>query len=227
MTTVPLFFLVTIFGVAISATMIVWIFSQTWLRRHRKITDTEEKAEKMLESARQESLAIIKSAHEQARKLISDSNEISSQITDITHLTIQDSVKEKSKELEETLSELQQQFAASLSGIQSQYINTYKKAIKDIESDAGKQVEKMREFFESETSSSSTSLQSMTKQGLKIVQSNLEDYERDQKAKVDTIIYGLLKDVTEEVLGKSLPLDAHQNLISKAIEEAKKQSAFN
>lgn len=223
--------LLTLVAAVFSATLLanaaLNLMSKSWKKHHRKVADADERAEKMLESAREESLAIIKSAHEEARKILSETTNVSSQITDIAHTSIQASLKEKSKLLEDSLAKLQDQFATSLSGIQSEYINRYKKAIKAIEDDAGIQVQKMREYFESEASSTNDSMQSMTKEGLKIVQNNLEQYERDQKSKVDTIIYTILKDVTEDVLGKGLSLEGHQDLITKAIEEAKKENAFS
>lgn len=222
-----LIFLVAVFGGTLSANSISNLLSKVWKKRHRKVADADERAEKMLEQAREESLAIIKSAHEQARKILAETETVSSQINDLAHSAIQTSMKEKSKLLEDSLVKLQEQFAVSLGGIQSDYINRYKKAIKTIEEDAGSQVQKMREFFEAETSSTNDSLQSMTKEGLKIVQSNLEGYERDQKTKVDTIIYTIIKQVTEDVLGKGLSLEGHQDLITKAIEDAKKENAFN
>lgn len=217
----------TVFSGALSASLLSQTISKKWRSRNRRVSEAEDHSEKMLASAREESLAIIKSAHEQARKILAETSGVSSQLNDLAHTSIQNSLAEKTKLLEEALSELQKQFATSLSGIQSEYITRYKKAIKTIEDDAGDQVKKMREFFEAETSSSNENLQSMTKQGLKIVQTNLEGYERDQKQKIDTIIYEVLKEVTEEVVGKSLSLEGHQDLITKALEEAKKQNAFS
>lgn len=221
-----LIFLIAVFGGTVSANAISDLTSKLWKKRHHKVQDADERAEKMLDAAREESLLIIKSAHEQARKLIEETGNLSTQINDLAHKAIQTSMSEKAKTLELSLTKIQEQFVSSLDGIQSEYINRYKKAIKAIEESADNQVKKMREFFESETSSTNESLQSLTKEGLKVVQNNLEGYERDQKAKIDTIIYSVLKDVTEDVLGKSLSLEGHQDLITKAIEEAKKQNAF-
>lgn len=219
--------LLTVFIGVLLASILNQAISKKWRGRHRKVSEAEDHSEKMLASAREESLAIIKSAHEQARKILAETSGVSSQLNDLAHTSIQNSLAEKTKLLEASLAELQKQFSASLSGIQSDYITRYKKAIKAIEEDASDQVKKMREFFESETSSSNENLQSMTKQGLKIVQSNLEDYERDQKQKIDTIIYDVLREATEDVVGKSLSLEGHQDLITTALEEAKKRNAFS
>jgi vacuolar-type H+-ATPase subunit H len=127
-----LIFLVAVFGGTISANSISDLLSKVWKKRHRKVADADERAEKMLELAREESLAIIKSAHEQARKILAETGMVSSQINDLAHSAIQTSMKEKSKLLEDSLVKLQEQFAISLGGIQSDYINRYKKAIKTI-----------------------------------------------------------------------------------------------
>jgi hypothetical protein len=195
-------------------------------KKNKGTQKTKEEAEKILERSQQEALAIIASAHENARKILSETNAISNQLKDVVHNAVTKTLENKSKQLDHNLEAVQAEFSTALSDIESEYINRYKKAVKDIEEEAKNQMGNLRSFFEKETSSEGAALQSITTEGLKIVKENLEKYEKEEMEKIDRTIKEMVKKATEIIIGKAISLNEHENIVQKALAEAKKQRLF-
>lgn len=58
------------------------------------------------------------------------------------------------------------------------------------------------------------------------VKAEIERYKESQKVAIDAKVHEVIVTVTKEVLGKSIDTRAHEDLILKALEDAKRQNLF-
>ena len=62
--------------------------------------------------------------------------------------------------------------------------------------------------------------------GFMSTQKEISDYKRESLRKVEDAIYRILNLVSKSILGKALSLEDQQDLVVRALDEAKKQGFF-
>jgi F0F1-type ATP synthase membrane subunit b/b' len=58
------------------------------------------------------------------------------------------------------------------------------------------------------------------------IKSDIEKYKASKIAQIDSTAHDILIDVTKKVVGKSIDLRAHEDLVIHALEDAKRQNLF-
>lgn len=146
------------------------------------------------------------------------------------------------KAFEEELSKVAKAQIKALEAISHQFTLGYKKTltsvegghrerleavIQDIEGEALSEMKNFKDILEKETLVSQKIVEEKIEQEYATVQKELSVYKSEKLKEIDESIYKFLANVSKLVFGKVLSLEEHQELVMKALEEAKKEGIFD
>lgn len=181
----------------------------------------QQKSLQLLDEARDKAIRIILQAQDKAQEILKQAITVQNQ----TNLTFQSSASSLSQnqisELKKVSGDLVKAYQESLQKLKDDDINLFKNISKYIESDITTGMQGFKKVLEEETTASQKIVQEKIQEQYENTQREIEVYKQEQMKKIQESIYPLLKHVTERVLGDSLTFDQQQNLVIKALEEAK------
>lgn len=188
------------------------VFLQSKIRDHTGeiLQQSHEKASRIIQEATKKADTIIRRA-----EFLNE--EVRTQFTS--------SLKEMSKKQEELFDKRSEDV-----------VGLYEKFIKDLRSDTEEQfkiiskdmenhslvvIGEFRDALESERILMHKQVEAKVEEEYKKIQKHIEDYKLDQIQKVDKQVFNILHALTRNVLGRSLSLRDHEDLVQKALVQLK------
>jgi len=180
-----------------------------------------DQTSQILMDAHQRRLKIVQEALEKAGTIIKDTQVVDFDLKSQFISDLQD-MKKKQEELlrqrHEQISALYDQFENSLRRETSDQL---KSISKNMETKAEEGIVQFRQLIEGEKIAISKQLSQKYEEQYKIVQKAIEDYKTNQVKKVDKRVFDILQALTHDVLGRSLTLKDHEELVQKALIQMK------
>lgn len=145
------------------------------------------------------------------------------------------------KNLESNLNQLAQQtitvFKNNSQGVDQKYQELFSKTkqeyeaklnytLKSLEAIAGRELEDFSKNLKKETLNSQVFIGARINEEFEKKQKEIEDYKLQRLKAIDENINKIIARVSQEVLGKAIPLDEHERLVIEALERAKKEEVF-
>ena len=186
-----------------------------------------QKALGVLEDAKEKSFKLLTSSHEKARKVLDDVSFISEQ---------------SKSELDKQLKMLTQKQLAVLEATSVNLMDIYKKAIEEekVESlsiisqtsgafkeEVMSEISKFEDVLHKETVETESELKEEVTKEYEGIKKELEEYKKNKLSYIDENIYDIISQVTKEILGKSLSVAEHEDIVIRLLEEAKRKSKFS
>lgn len=170
---------------------------------------------------RDHSSDILQQSHEKGLRIIQDSSEKAQLIVKGAQV-FSDEAKSQYKELFENRSEeavkLYEKFITDLRDDAEQQ---FKIIARDMENHSLANIGEFREVLESERIYMHKELEGKIVEEYKKAQKHIEDYKVDQIRKVDKQVFDILHVLAGNVLGKSLSIDDHEELVQRALAQLK------
>ncbi len=170
-----------------------------YLRQRRSFTELETEYDKLWERVLLHSEAMIKKAHRHALKIIEDSEFISSDMKQHVREALVEAEQKEAEEYQKTMDQIQ----------------------KKITSESVKQLHSFSTKLLEETKKNEQVLEKKTES----VQAELEKYIQERKtelnSKLEEHIFKIVQSVLEDVSGKLLSQEQHEQLILEALQKAK------
>lgn len=172
--------------------------------------DSFKKSDHILEEARQKAIKIIANANlfEESTKTLFD-----------------DELKKTSEGQIKTLEKLSYDFLniyqKELNDLKENNVKMMSNISKDIENSVIAELKDFREILKKETFESQKIVQDKIEEAYKISQKEIEDFKIEQLKKVEGQIYDIIQNVSKIVLGKTLSLQEHEQLVIDALNKAK------
>jgi len=211
----------TIFVLCLALIGVVFYLTHALKKAHSQNIETED-----VKNARLRAAKMIDDANNKALDIINKANLSGADASENFNQEIVRIASTQIKEFEKTTSEFTKLYSQVLSDLKIKNIEVFQNVSKDIETDTMAEIKNFRDSVEKLTVSS----QKLVKEKIGIdfaeVEKEIENYKAEELKKIDDKIYTLLEKVAKEVLGKALSLSEHENLITKALEKAKKESVF-
>lgn len=188
------------------------VFLQSKIRDH---------AGEILQQSHEKGLQIIQEATKKAQVILEDveifSDEAKAQFT----ASIQATNKKQEELLDKRSEEVLKLYEKFVADLRNSGEGQFKIISKDIENHSLTLVGEFREALESERILMHKQLESKVEEEYKKVQKQIEDYKVDQMKKVDKQIFDILHALTRNVLGRSLSLRDHEDLVQRALTQMK------
>ena len=217
-------FLLVAFAAIGSAFLIRMKTSSGELERQKR--EAHEKAELLFENARKDSLRIVEEANKKAGELLQQTQAVKNTFESevVSHLK---DFSEKEKERIATASrEIIDAYRQMIESSKQQYGSAMASTAKEMANDAQKSVQVFGEFLKEQTVRYEGALHEQIQAGFMSTQKEISDYKRESLRKVEDAIYRILNLVSKSILGKALSLEDQQDLVVRALDEAKKQGFF-
>ena len=197
------------------------------------VTDTMR--EHMQDRAYQEALGILDLARARGVTIVGQANETAQQIIDnAAHMDVnyKADVKAKLQSVFDTQKELMQAssddliktWQGELEAVRSQDAKVFASIATTIEQQAVKEIDDFKNILLRETLGSQKAIEEKFSESYKEAETELQTYKKDQMASIDKKVTSVLSDVAKQVLGKTIRLDEHEELVLNALEKAKKDA---
>lgn len=191
-----------------------------------RFKDVREVADEIITSVHRESLRTMEGAQKQALEMLRTTALYRS---------------EAEKKMERVLEEHSQRESERLSRASEEFLRSYHLSLEDAKKIYLASVKKMNDLMAEETRRGLSEFREElkkeierygleTEEEIKKVRGDafrkIEEYTREKLKKVDESIYQVLALVSKEVLGKSLSMEEHEEVVLRALEEAKREGFF-
>lgn len=216
-----------VLSLALSAVAVSYIFL------HIKLNKTErdklllqskirDQTYEILKDAHQKRLRIIQEAMDRSRSILKDVEGISVDIKDKFSLDLK-SINEKQEQLmalkSKEISKLFSQFNVNLQQSTEKQFNSI---ARNMENKAVSEIEEFRKTIEDQSIFIHKQLDIKLNEEYKKAQKNIEDYKLDQMNKFDKKVFDIIHTLTRDLLGRTLSLKDHEDLIQKGLAQMKK-----
>jgi F0F1-type ATP synthase membrane subunit b/b' len=212
----------TIFLTALIGIVLGWvtISYRKLIEKYEKIRvsrEEEEKAlgverEKVLAEAKVQAKQIVSDAQTRAGQLISEAASFGGKTQELLGKELQ---KVQAVELgyyQKALQAARQDASASLGGLSQ-----------DVKEEVIKQIDTVRTSLTGEIQKAQLETKQMLSASYKKMEEELAVYKAERMKKVDEKIFEILRDVAAKAIGKALSLEDHEDIVVKALEDAKKE----
>lgn len=205
-----------------------------YLSRVTKILHTNFK---MKDDALQKNVKLLDEARNKAVKIIDDANnkalDIISKVTLSAGVTSESFNREISRislaqieRFEKTTSDFIRLYSQILQDLKIKNIEVFQNISKDIEVNTVEEIKNFKESMQKLTVLSEEEVRKKINSDYETAKREIEGYKKDELKKIDSEIYELLEKIAIDVLGKTLSLSQHEDLIEKSLEKAKKEDIF-
>jgi len=203
----PIFFyifLITIFFLAAVLVIVVW----TQILFFKKFSAVKKENLQLKSSLINEEAEILKNAREKGERIITSALKQAVQIEN----TAQMNQKEFSELLNKELNQVIKKYSDQLEENSRKALSSYQKSLSG-------QMEK-------NIKSSSDNAEDFEHALLSSMEAEIEKQKTERLVRLSEQIFGVLQDASKEVLNRSLNLSAHEDLITEALEKAKRNGGL-
>ena len=229
-----LFLVVIILAFAGLLTMIYRFLSKwiTFLQREdmagtEKIkNDAVVSAQKMLDDAREKSTSIVSEATERAQRTLLSMEKLSQESKNKLTTELESLAENQASALKEASSSLMSFYKESLSKQREESLHTLEDTSHEIEEELLHEVEDFKKVLHDETVGAQQAVEAKVQEKYAVVEKEITSYREKQLKAVDETIYDILHDVSKKVFGEALDMEDHQDLVIKALAEAKENNVL-
>jgi dGTP triphosphohydrolase len=218
----PIVFFDLVIAIVVLATAL-GVFVVSYVNTLEKFKMLQKKQSDIESEAHRKAVVILQEARNKAIKIIEDTN-VSQ---DLLKKTFEEELKAAApnwaKKLQTVSEEFLKVYQKTLTDLKDNNIKIITNISKDIESSTKAELEDFKEILRKETFSSQKIVEGKIEQDYQIVEKELEAYRTEKLKKIEDQIYNIIQNVSKEVLGKTLTLQEHEQLVIDALEKAKKE----
>lgn len=219
-----LFYLIIVVSVVHSVLVIV--LDLLYLRSIRKLQSLKKEMLQMSDMANRDAAKILDQARQQERNLILEATHTASRVMSETKLFTKASEDAFRDSLQKATGLYEEQFKASLVQMQHDIEKVLKQTTVEMKKPLVAQLDSFTTTFQKELSI----LRQETKAQVEGLQRQTLDevgkYKEQKLKEIETVIFALSRDLAREILGSEINPEKHEELVIKALEEAKKQKVF-
>jgi F0F1-type ATP synthase membrane subunit b/b' len=185
-----------------------------------------EKSIAMLDEARDKALKIIQDANSKAEAMLTDAQLTKQSMKSTSETTLADITTAQRQQLDRVAKEVLATHQKMLDEVKADNVNIFRNISKDIEKQSMDEVKNFREILEKETIGSEKIVAEKIEKDYLQMKQELSLYKANKFKQLDSMVNQVLQSVAKQVIGKTLNLRDHQDLVIAALEKAKKEGVF-
>ena len=161
-----------------------------------------------------------------AEKILEDAKAKSQEIINQAVSLNSQSTQSLNQALEKATNEQIMAYKQALENGKGESVKTLNNISKDIQNAALEEVQAFKNNLQQEVAKSQLEVQKRLEADFKSVDVQVEEYKKKRLAQIEGELNQILAKVTEDLLGKSLRISDHQELVMKSLQEAKQKNVF-
>lgn len=215
-----------VLSLALAAVAVSYVFLLIRLGKSEKDklflqSKIKDHASEILKEAHEKRIKIMQDAVTQAGDIVKNSQLLSNEVRD----QLNSDMQEMRKKQFDILSQRQQQLSKFYDDFEKEsrklIFDQFKLMVKNMEEFTVEGIKELREDIEKERQSVNKQIDQKVEDENKRSQKAIEDYKLEQIKKIDKRVFEILQVLTRDILGKSLTLKDHEELIQKALSQMK------
>ncbi|KKU30639.1 MAG: Ribonuclease Y [candidate division WWE3 bacterium GW2011_GWA1_46_21] len=205
---------------------------RVFLKRERREEETEvkttayEKADEIMEEARKEALLIIETSNKKAQKVLLEAEEVSEESKESLENKMNEVSAKQWQELAQSTSEMVGAFKDLIERQKRENVDSLTDASEELRQQVLAEVEEFKTKLETETLKSQKIVEDKINAKYSQIETSLGVYKREKLKEIDEKVYDVLAEATKDILGKSLSVEEHRDLVVAALERAKIYGGF-
>lgn len=180
----------------------------------------------IIESAQKQANAIVEKAVDSAKHILFETEYVKQDITKEMQDSLSRVADETIKMVQGRSSESEKEFRTVVDEIKRDFAAEASKKLSAIEQIAREETEDFKTILRRETVSSQEIIGKKIGDDFQEVQKEIDAYKQLKLSEVDRNILTIVRSVVKDVLGSSLTLPIHEDLVIKSLDEAKKTGVF-
>lgn len=180
----------------------------------------------IIESAQKQANAIVEKAVDSAKHILFETEYVKQDITKEMQDSLSKVAEETIKMVQGRSSESEKEFRTVVDEIKRDFAAEASKKLNAIEQIARDETDDFKDILRRETVSSQAIIGKKIGDDFNEVQKEIDAYKRVKFAEIDHNIQVIVKQVVKDVLGSSLNIPIHEELVIKSLDEAKKTGIF-
>lgn len=213
---------ITVFILGIALT----ILAISYAKFMQKFGHFQNEENNIISRSHKKASEIIDEAQNKAQKIIQDANSFEEARKKTLYEQLNIATLVHLKTFEKTAQEIIKIYQKELESLKDINIKNVKNISKDIESTTLVELRDFREILKKETYASQKIVETKIEEDYEAAKKAIESYKAERAKKVDEEIYKILKTVSRLVLGKTLPLEVHEQLVIDALSIAKQEGVI-
>lgn len=215
-----------VLSLALAAVAVSYVFLLIRLGKSEKDklflqSKIKDHAQDILKEAHEKRLKIMQDAVNQAGDIIKNSQLLTGEVKD----KITEDMQEMRKKQFDILTQRQQQLTKFYEDFEKESRNLifdqFKQMVKNMENFTSSGIKELREDIEKERQTVNKQIELRIQEENKRAQKAVEEYKIEQIKKIDKRVFDILQALTRDILGRSLTLKDHEELIQKALSQMK------
>src|SRR3989304_7340159 len=219
----------TILILALCLITVVFYLSRIIKAQHGNLNVKDEAFQKNINLLDEAGIKAIKTIDDANNRALDIVNKVTLS-TDVSSKNFEEDLSRISsaqiKEFEKATSDFTALHSQILQDLKTKNIEVFQNVSKDIEVDTMKEIRSFKESMQKLTVLSQKEARRKIDANYEASKKEIENYEKEELRKIDSGIYELLEKISKLVLGKTLSLADHEDLIEKSLEKAKKEGVF-
>ncbi len=175
----------------------------------------------LLDNAHKEAIQVIASAHEKAKEILASTTNFSDESKTYLASEINKLMVKQEQLVAQKADEIMRSYDGLLKNLEKDSNTILTQIAKELEKKALTEVEDFQKSLEMETIHAQDIVKQKLEERYKNLDKDIEAYRDTKLKKIDENIYQLLNQIIKDVLGKSITLETHKELVLRALNEAK------
>ena len=184
-------------------------------------------AKEMIDKTRREAVQMLEDAAKKSALLVGDMQ----MITDDTKRNMNESLtvlsNKQSEQLQRVSEEIVSSYKTLINRAEAELGNTLKQSLEASSEQASKTADQFQGTLAKELARYQQAVDTRFNEWHAAAQKQIDEYKQESMKKIESSIYQIIVQVSQQVIGKSLDLQQHQDLVMHALEEAKKDGFFS
>lgn len=183
--------------------------------------------DKVLEDAHTKAEEILAKASQEASTLSGEGKDFSKEINKQVEQAFKDVIDRNISSLTSSSHEFLTAYQNSLQGLKSKYERELEGTIQKIQQDTLTSFTQMQQEIRKKTVDANNNFAKQIEDEFEKTKMEIHEYKQKKVQEINMRMDTLVMKVSEEVLGQTIPLAQHQDLITKALERAQKEGLFD
>jgi hypothetical protein len=216
---------ITLAAVVVSYILLLQKMKRIERDRNRIDKRIRDHATVLLHSAHKQALSIVSSAHDKAKLLLQSTKEFTTESKERLASELDQEEKAQEAVVVNANKEFSQMYEQFLHSLEQDTSALFKTAVETLGKSVDSEIGDFKSTLLKETIASQLDAEEKVKTAYREVEKEIQAYKTEKLKSIDDTFYKIISESTKEVLGKSLSMDDHREVIFKGLEQMKRELA--
>lgn len=197
---------------------------KTYTQRERVL---HEDSEDILDKAHQKEKLMIEEAIDKSTEVLKQTDFFTDRMKDKVNHDLHGAIEKFSHELDKKLDQLSVEYDKTFESLRSEYTQAVKETIERIHTLGDGELAQIQEALNSKSLTMQDYLQKKVDQEFANAQQEVENFKQYRLKQIETSLDELVLQIAQRVLGESISMRDHEQLVIDSLEKAKKEGLLN